>query len=146
MEHIEKITELAEKRRYMDLLLLADPEEDVVMAYLPAGELFVLFADDVAVCEAVMTRRPDGIELKNLATDPVHQKKGYAGRLIEFLCGHYKGLYEAMFVGTAFPGLYERWGFQYVYTVKNFFVDNYKEPIIDEGRLCVDMIYYVRAL
>lgn len=36
-------------------------------------------------------------------------------------------------------GYYERYGFVQDHVVKNFFTDNYPEPIIDNGKPCVDM-------
>ena len=38
-------------------------------------------------------------------------------------------------------GYYERYGFVQDHVVKNFFTDNYPEPIIDNGKPCVDMTY-----
>lgn len=145
MEHIEKIEALSDKRKYWDLLMLADPDEAMVLKYLEAGEMFVLFDEARAVSEAVIAQRGDGHpELKNFATGEAHQRRGYGSKLIAFLFERYKG--RPLYVGTAFPGLYERWGFEYAYTIPNFFTDNYPEPIIDGGRQCVDMIYYKKGL
>ena len=49
-------------------------------------------------------------------------------------------------MGTSGPKLYERMGFIRAYTVENFFVDNYSEPVWDEGELLKDMYYLVRDL
>ena len=38
-------------------------------------------------------------------------------------------------------GYYERYGFVRDHVVKNFFTNNYPEPIIDNGIPCVDMTY-----
>ena len=145
---IKKCSNLNEKQLHWALLLDADPDKDVVMEYLPDSEMYVLNVNDEAVSEAVMTLREDGqIELKNLATDPAHRKMGYAKMLIEHLFTIYHGQYEKMYVGTSHAGLYEHFGFTYAYTIKNFFVDNYPEPIIDEVMgPCIDMIYYKRLL
>jgi hypothetical protein len=35
---------------------------------------------------------------------------------------------------------YTRCGFQYDHTIKDFFIDNYKEPVYDSGVQCVDMV------
>lgn len=42
---IEKVTE--NKKRFLDLLLLADEQEDMIDRYLPDGDLFVLYDDEV---------------------------------------------------------------------------------------------------
>lgn len=44
------------KERYMDLLLEADPEKEVVEKYLKDGELFVLTYKEDVICVAVVTK------------------------------------------------------------------------------------------
>lgn len=144
---IIKIDTLENKRQFSDLLLLADPDWPMLLKYLPDGDMFVLFLGDEPICEAVLSIRPDGqLELKNLATAPEHQGRGHARTLLNHLFDLYRTQYDTMFVGTAFPGLYEHFGFTYAYTLQNFFIDNYPEPIIDEGRQCIDMLYFRRPL
>ncbi len=142
---IRKIDE--NKEEFRELLLLADPEWAVVEKYLANCELYALFEGETPVAEAVVTVREDGAcELKNLATDPAHQRKGYARTLVEFLAQEMAGRFDRMYVGTSGPKLYEKMGFTRAYIVKNFFLDNYSEPIWDEGELLIDMHYLVRDL
>ena len=63
------------KRDYMDLLFLADEQEDMIEKYLDRGSMYVL-EDDGIKGECVVTDEGDGIlEIKNIATDPeVHGK------------------------------------------------------------------------
>src|SRR5699024_11314574 len=61
---------------------LADPSEAMIDRYLDAGDMYVIFAHGRAVAEAVITRREDGCELKNLATEKDARGKGYATRLL----------------------------------------------------------------
>ena len=78
-----KIVEVKEnKRQYLDLLLLADEQEDMVDRYLDKGKMYVL--DDNGVkCECVITDEGNNIlEIKNIATVPEYQGKGYALSLI----------------------------------------------------------------
>ncbi len=143
MDRIVELKTLEEKERLWPLLDLADEDRGMIMKYLARGRMFALYVGQEAVCEAVVAEREDGhLELMNFATDPAHQRKGSASEMIAYLVKAFHGQYEKLYVGTAFPGLYERWGFRYAYTIKNFFVDNYPNPVIDEGRLCVDMICY----
>ena len=53
-----------------------------------------------------------------------------------------------MFVGTTAPTepFYAQLGFAYSHTVKNFFVDNYPEPIFEDGIQCIDMRYLKRRI
>ena len=133
------------KWNYRELLLLADPSEEIVNRYLSGGELFVVLEDGRAIAEAVVD--PAG-EVKNLAVVPDRQGTGIGRMLLERLCEHYRGRFECLSVGTAEAGVayYEKCGFHYSHTVKNFFTDNYPEPILDNGILCVDMIYLKRQL
>ena len=81
-----KIFEVKEnKKQYLDLLLLADEQESMVDEYLDDGRMFVL-DDDGVKAECVVTDEGEGVlEIKNIATDPTAQKKGYARRLIEYV-------------------------------------------------------------
>lgn len=75
----------ADKKQYIDLLLLADEQESMIDRYLERGELFVLNDNGVkAVC--VVTDEGDGVcELKNIAVTPESQRQGYGKRLIKHL-------------------------------------------------------------
>ena len=62
-----KIIEVKEnKKQYLDLLLLADEQEDMVDRYLDNGKMYVL--DDNGVkCECVITdKENDILEIKNI--------------------------------------------------------------------------------
>ena len=136
-----------ERRALEKLLLLADPDWKMVEKYLDAGDMYALELDGEAACEAVVAWRADGcLELKNLATRPDCQRRGLAGRMIAYLCARYSGRCPRLYVGTSCFGLYERWGFKYAYTARNFFTDNYPEMVVDDGRQCVDMFYFARPL
>ena len=96
-----KIVEVKEnKKQYLDLLLLADEQEDMVDRYLDKGKMYVL--DDNGVkCECVITDEGNNIlEIKNIATVPEYQGKGYARALIEFIMNHYSEQYSVLQVGT----------------------------------------------
>jgi ribosomal protein S18 acetylase RimI-like enzyme len=143
---IERVCD--DKKRYLDLLLLADPCEEMVEKYLADGEMYVLYDGDEAVCECVMYEREDGqIELKNLATSPDRQRQGHASALVREMFCTYAGRYERMYVGTCgAESFYESLGFRYSYTDPGFFTRNYPEPVIDNGVQCIDMVYLVKDL
>ena len=143
MEHFEQVT--GNKKQYLELLLLADPSEEMVDKYLETGEMFILIQQGKVVCEAVVD--PCG-ELKNLTVDPLFQKKGIGTKMLDLLSKHYQGKFNFLYVGTSDSGVafYEKCGFQYSHRVKNFFTDHYFAPIFDNGEQCVDMIYLKRKL
>lgn len=143
---IEQVKE--NKKQYLDLLLLADEQEDMVDRYLDDGEMFVLF-DPEAVGECVVVKLEEGVyEIKNIATDPSVHGKGYGRALIEFVVEHYRGLCKQLLVGTGDSPLtipfYEKCGFREHHRLKNFFTDNYDHPIIEAGVQLVDMVYLSR--
>ncbi|WP_423405831.1 GNAT family N-acetyltransferase [Faecalibacterium prausnitzii] len=146
-----KIVEVKEnKKQYLDLLLLADEQEDMVDRYLDKGKMYVL--DDIgAKCECVITDEGNGIlEIKNIATVPEYQGKGYARALIEFVINNYRGKYSILQVGTGDSPLsipfYEKCGFVRSHIIPNFFTDNYDHPIYEDGVQLVDMVYLQRQL
>ena len=146
-----KITEITKnKKDYLELLLLADEQENMVDRYLDKGRMYVL-DDDGVKCECVVTDEGNGVlEIKNIATLPSFQGKGYAKALIDFIVETYKNKYSVLQVGTgdspSTVPFYEKCGFVRSHVVKNFFTDNYDHPIYDQGVLLVDMIYLVRRL
>ena len=139
-----------DKKRYLDLLLLADEQEDMVDRYLERGTMYVL-EDDGVKAECVVTDEGDRIlELKNIAVEPAAQGKGYGKALIDFLIETYAGQYTALQVGTGdspstIP-FYEACGFRRHHLVKNFFTDHYDHSIYECGVQLVDMVYLQRKL
>lgn len=146
-----RIIEITEnKKAHLALLLLADEQENMIDRYLERGTMYVL-EDDGMKAECVVTDEGDGIlEIKNLATDPAHQRKGYGSALIDFLVRQYAGRYSILQVGTGDSPFtipfYEKCGFIRSHRVPNFFTDNYDHPIIEDGVQLVDMIYLRRPI
>ena len=138
------------KKQYLDLLLLADEQEDMIDRYLDKGRMYVL--DDNGIkCECVITDEGNGVlEIKNIATVSEHQGKGYAKALIDFVAKKCKGHYTVLQVGTGDSPLtipfYEKCGFVRSHSVPNFFTDNYNHPIFECGIQLVDMVYLQRPL
>ena len=145
------ITQIKEnKKKYLDLLLLADEQEDMVDRYLEKGTMYVL-EDDGVKCQCVVTDEGNGVlEIKNIATMPGSQRKGYGKALIDFLVRKYTGQYSVLQVGTGDSPMtipfYENCGFTRSHIVPNFFTDNYDHPIYECGVQLTDMIYLQRKL
>ena len=90
-----RIIEVKEdKKQYLDLLLLADEQENMIDRYLDKGKMYVL--DDNGIkCECIVTDEGnDVLEIKNIATVPDYQGKGYAKSLIDFIVEKYRKQYE----------------------------------------------------
>ena len=151
MDYSMEIKEVeTDKKRYLDLLLLADEQEDMIDRYLERGTMYVL-EDDGVKAECVVTDEGgDVLELKNIAVVPDCQGKGYGKALVDFLVRTYRGQYMVLQVGTGdspstIP-FYESCGFRRHHLIKNFFTDHYDHPIYECGVQLVDMVYLQREL
>jgi GNAT superfamily N-acetyltransferase len=139
-----------DKKRFLDLLLLADEQEDMIDRYLEQGDMFALFDDDLkSVC--VVVRLSDSqVELKNIATYPKCQKMGYGKKLIEHISAYYAKACAEMLVGTGdVPSalrFYENCGFARSHVLENFFLDNYDKPMVEDGIQLKDMVYLKKRL
>ena len=138
------------KKQLLPLLLLADEQEDMIDKYIEIGTMYVL-EDDGIKCECIVTDEGNGIlEIKNIATEPECQGKGYGRKLIEFILSKYKNQYSILQVGTGDSPLtvpfYEKCGFVRSHSIKNFFIENYDHPIYECGVQLVDMVYLRRII
>lgn len=140
--HIEKVSE--NKKLHLDLLLLADEQENMIDEYLERGEMFVL-EDDGIKAECVITKESEGVyELKNIAVLSDYQRKGYGRSLIEFVQSNFTDC-KTMYVGTGdVPSaltFYRKCGFTESHRKVNFFIDNYDHEMFEDGVQLVDMVY-----
>ncbi len=145
---IEKIIE--NKKQFLDLLLLADEQENMIDNYLPGGDLFALYDDDLKSVCVVVPLTSTSCELKNIATYEKYQGRGYGRALINFITDVYKKDYKTMLVGTGetpeILSFYKSCGFELSHRIKNFFTDNYELPIFEGDIQLVDMIYLKKEL
>lgn len=146
---IRQITE--NKADYMELLLLADEQENMVLRYLERGEMFILLENHEVCAECVVTDEGNKVcEIKNIAVSPYAQRKGYGRRLIHFIENHYRSRFSKITVGTGDSPMtipfYEACGFARTHIIKNFFIDNYDHPIFEAGVQLKDMIYLEKNL
>lgn len=146
-----KIQEIKEnKKQFLSLLLLADEQERMIDRYIDRGTMYGL--DDNGIkCVCIVTDEGKGVlEIKNIATEPKYQGKGYGRALIDFVAMHYQGKYAILQVGTGDSPLtvpfYEKCGFVRTHCVKNFFIDNYDHPIYEAGTQLVDMVYFQKKI
>lgn len=135
----------SDKRQFLDLLLLADEQENMIDRYLDRGEMFALYDGEVkTVC--VVTAEGNGVyELKNIATRPEAQNLGYGKQMIAWLFKHYRKQARTILVGTGnVPttlSFYQSCGFVVSHRVPGFFTTHYDHPIYENGLQLVDMVY-----
>ena len=141
------------KKKYLKLLLLGDEQESMIDRYLERGEMFVMYSTESRLPIGVAVVTDEGgcvCELKNIAISPPFQRHGYGKRFIAYLCQQYKGIKQIMQVGTGdsvqTTSFYRSCGFHYSHAIPNFFTDHYDHPIIEEGKLLQDMIYFQKEL
>ena len=144
------VKKIENKEDYIDLLLDADPSKASIDKYLSDSDVYGLQVDENIVSLAVILHiDKNTLELKNLVTKKEYRGKGYAKKLLKSLCGNYKQKYNKMLVGTSENNIpfYVKQGFdKYEKTIKNYFIDNYDEEIIDGDLQCIDMYYYSKDL
>ncbi len=134
-----------------NILLIGDEDENMISKYIEQSTVFALYVNDVltSVC-AVITTDNETIEIKNLATYPEYQNKGYASALIDFVCNKYKTEFKYLILGTGENNktlsFYKKRGFKETHRLKNFFIENYSHPIFEGGKQLKDMIYLKKIL
>jgi ribosomal protein S18 acetylase RimI-like enzyme len=130
-----------------DLLLDADPSRAHVERYLDPALTRVAKLDDAVLGVYVLARHaPTRFELMNIAVREDCRRHG----LGRWLLGHAIGLAESkggrvIEVGTGNSslgalGFYQRAGFRIVGVVRDYFVANYAEPIVENGIHCLDQL------
>ena len=129
----------------MDLLLLADEQEDMINKYLWNGELYALYDDDLKTVSVITKEDTDTYEIKNIATYEKYQRNGYGSNMITYLLENYKNKCKKILIGTGdnnrILSFYKSFGFTYSHTVKDFFTKNYNHVMIEDGKQLKDMIY-----
>lgn len=131
----------------MDLLLSADPSEDLVRKYLKHGECYTAnIQNNVVGVILVIFKDNKTAEIINIAVDENFQRKGIAKKLIEFVKNSVKGKGLSLLeIGTGNSSifqllLYQKCGFRITEIDFDFFRNNYDEPIYENGIECRDML------
>lgn len=132
-----------------DLLLLADETMEAIEKYVYDSDVYIVSeigrSKPLAVC--VLCRiSEEEMEIKNIAVAEIYQGKGIGSFLIdEAKTTAFGGGYKGIIVGTPDCAhgqikFYERNGFSKYAVKKNFFVNNYPNPIIEDGIMLKDMV------
>lgn len=131
----------------MDLLLQADPSEEIILEYLQRGECFVLEDEDSIIGVYVLIpTRPETAELVNVSIQEEQQGKGLGKMLIQHSIATAKSKkYKTIEVGTGNSSisqiaLYQKCGFRITHIDRDFFIRHYAEPIFENGIQCIDMV------
>ncbi|WP_342559213.1 GNAT family N-acetyltransferase [Metasolibacillus sp. FSL K6-0083] len=131
----------------MDLLLLADPSEEIVIDYIKRGYCYVAERNGQIVgVYVLLPTRPHTVELVNVAVDEQWQGQGIGKQLVLHAIESAKmAQYKTIQLGTGNSSidqlaLYQKCGFRIVGVDRDFFIQHYDEPIFENGIQCVDMM------
>lgn len=135
------------ERYPMDLLLLADPEERAVQAYLSDSECYVLEHEGEIAGVCVLHKKDQAAaEVMNIAVQEELQRKGFGLKLLRHAVSRARELGCARIsiaTGNSSVGqlyLYQKAGFRIVGVEPDYFTGNYDNPIYENGLLCRDRI------
>lgn len=143
------------KQDYIELLLLADEQEDMIMKYLDRGTLFAAYDKNLLVGICVVTEEKEtygagAYEIKNLAVKEQLQRRGYGRRILEEIEKRYRECCNVLYVGTGDSPLtvpfYKSCGYAESHRVKNFFTDHYDHPIVEAGVVLRNMVYFCKKI
>ncbi|WP_226673343.1 GNAT family N-acetyltransferase [Rossellomorea aquimaris] len=143
----------ADEELPMDLLLLADPSEEIVKEYITRGECYLAELErDIVGVYVLLPTRPGTIELVNVAVAEERHGEGIGKQLVmdAVKVAREKG-YKTIEVGTGNSGvgqlaLYQKCGFRIVGVDFDFFTRHYPEAIFENGIQVRDMIRLTQDL
>lgn len=130
-----------------ELLLLADPSKILVDAYIHQSDVFVAtYNDTVYGIIVLLPLDVETFEIKNISVQPPFQKQGIGTFLIrnaiQYAIDNKK---KKIIIATAYTSthqinLYQKIGFKIIAIKKDFFLNNYPEPIYENGMQAKDKI------
>lgn len=122
------------------LLLLADPEKAAIDKYISDSLVFLAYYDGKIIGVFVLFHIDENtIELKNIAVDENMHRQGIGRFLLNYACRFAKeNNYKRFIIGTGNSSInelyfYQKMGFEIFDIKKNFFLENYTAPIIENG-------------
>ena len=136
-----------------DLLLLADETVEAIDRYINDCDIYIseLYNKIIAVY-ALQEINAETAEIKNIAVSEKHQGQGVGKSLILDASKRAKESgYGVLTIGTSDASLrqldlYKKVGFEIFGKKINFFIDNYPEPIFENGIQMRDMIMLRKIL
>jgi aminoglycoside 6'-N-acetyltransferase I len=134
-------------------LLLADETRQAIDKYVFDSEIYVLEQENKIIAEYVLQPISSSeIEIKNIAVRTEYQGQGIGKLLLRDATGkaEEKG-FKTIIIGTGDVApkqlyLYKKEGFEVFDVKKNFFIDNYPEPIYENEIQLKHMIMLKKEL
>lgn len=138
-----------------DLLLMADETEAAIRKYIFQSKVYVVtdkISHETIAVFALFKVDDTTLEIKNIAITEKLRGKGIGSWLISSIKQiatqqHYKNLIVGTpNCATQQINFYKKTGFIPFMLKENFFIDNYEEPIYENGILLKDMLMLKMAL
>lgn len=136
-----------------DLLLLADETVEAIDKYIFDSDTYILEQENKIIAAYVLQSiNRNEIEIKNIAVITDYQGQGIGKLLLRDAACKAKGKgFKTILIGTGDAAikqlyLYQKEGFEIFDIKKNFFTDNYPEPIYENGIQLKHMIMLKKEL
>lgn len=135
------------------LLLLADETVEAINKYIFDSEIYVLENEnDMIGVYALLFLDKDSAEIKNIAVDEKFQNKGFGKMMLKDASNRAKERgCKNIFIATADAGIkqlyiYQKAGYEMDKILKNVILDNYPEPIFENGIQLKHMVLLKKEL
>ncbi|MCO4095373.1 GNAT family N-acetyltransferase [Macrococcoides canis] len=129
-----------------ELLLLADPSIEMINQYISESSIYILEENDLIGVIVLKAENESTLEIMNIAVSEAYQGKGYGKVMLKEAekIAKYSG-YNNLIIATANSSLnqlalYQKCGFRIIDKKKDFFINAYKEVIIENGIRAMDKI------
>lgn len=136
-----------------DLLLNADPSKEQIEKYITSSRVFIAELNGQTIgCFVLFAMGHGSVEIKNIAVHEGHRNKGVGHAMLKGAIEKAGSMgFKRIVIGTGNSSigqlyLYQKVGFRITAVLKDFFKDNYPEPIIENGIPCVDMVVLAMEL
>ncbi len=136
-----------------NLLLLADETIEAINRYINDSEIFIFEKDNKTLAVYALQKiSDDTIEIKNIAVDTKHQGQGIGKLLLRDAISRAKTKgFKTIVIGTGDIAikqlhLYQKEGFEIFDIKKSFYLDNYPNPIYENGVQLKDMVMLKKEL
>jgi len=149
---------LTDEKIPYNLLLLADETKEAIDKYIEDSDIYVLERkkknreNEIIGIYVVQSTDENTLEIKNIAVDEKLQGQGIGTFLLKDaeIRAKERG-FKTIIIGTGDCGikqiqLYQKVGFEIFDVKKNFLIDNYPEPIYENGKLCKDKVMLQKKL
>lgn len=135
------------------LLLLADPSIEMINQYIKTGLVYEFKIENQTIGIVVLKEMShDSIEIMNIAVSEDQQDKGYGKLMLKEAEVKAKELgYCHLTIATANSSLnqlalYQKCGFRMMAIEKDFFINEYKEVIIENGIRAMDKVILAKNI